>query len=179
MQPNLYEKHSPGSYFRPEFMPSRGRRPTQCNWSSGAAAVYSLQGPSDESRARAADPAVDPGSSKMNLYRSFKGLSGSSPCCHCQGQSCSCSDVLLFAVLWVLASDPDAQGESPRAPPLPGPACAPEMRNSAKGYQRASAYLLGLDVHYVRERREILCCLWMKIQCMLWICWFETLKIFH
>lgn len=69
---------------------------------------YSFQGPSDESRARA----VDPGSSKMNLYRSFKGLSGSSPCCHCQGQSCSCSYVLLFAVLWVLASDPSAQGVS-------------------------------------------------------------------
>lgn len=29
----------------------------------------------------AADPGVDPGSSKMNLCRSFKGLSGSSQCC--------------------------------------------------------------------------------------------------
>lgn len=63
---------------------------------------------------------MDPGSSRMNLYRSFKGLSGSSQCCHCQGQSRS-SHVLYFAVLWVLASDPDAQGESLwRAPPLPG-----------------------------------------------------------
>lgn len=34
--------------------------------------------PSERVRAGAADPAVDSGSSKMNLYRSFKGLSGSS-----------------------------------------------------------------------------------------------------
>lgn len=144
MQPNLYEKHSPGSYFRPEFMPSRGRRPTQCNWSSGAVVVYSLQGPSDESRARAAYPAVDPGSSKMNLYRSFKGPSGSSPCCHCQGQSCSCSDVLLFAVLWVLASDPDAQGESLQGPrPFPVPSVCSWDEKFCKGLSEGQRVSLG------------------------------------
>lgn len=46
--------------------------------------------------------------------------------CHSQGQSRSCSGVLLFAVLWVLARDPGAQGESLwRAQPLPGMKCVP------------------------------------------------------
>lgn len=196
--PSLYEKHSPGSSFQARVnafeRPERPRRPMQFNWSSGAVLGFLFfLGHNLQNEFRAGLLI------QLWIQGALRWISTVPVKVFLVLPSVVLAEVSLivvqvcssFAVLWVVASDPDAQGQSPEGlAPSRYHVCAPDlcedglvkssdMRNPANGNSVISMFPLGLDFHYVSECRKILCLLWMKIQCMLWICWFETLKNFH